>query len=259
MKRRSYYKWQSKGKPIANNLNADDAKIIFEEFYNTKEVYGTHRLKHHIKQTCHVNFNHKKIRRYKLLLGLETITRKRRALHVQKHKKDSATYMAPNLLNCNFDTKAPLEKLSTDVSYISCTDGRLYLSAVKDLFNKQIITHSVSDRNDVNLVLETLKNVPANNGIMHSDQGSLYYSGAYIEKLKELNYDRSMSHKGHCWENSPIENWFSQLKEEHLRPIGLKTKKETILEIKKYVEWYNTQRIQKGLGYLSPVQYLSAS
>ena len=64
-----------------------------------------------------------------------------------------------------------------------------------------------------------------------------------------------MSRKGVCWENSPMENWFSQLKEEHLRPIGLKTMRETKIEIKKYIEWYNTQRIQKDLGYLPLVSY----
>ena len=64
-----------------------------------------------------------------------------------------------------------------------------------------------------------------------------------------------MSHKGHCWENSPIENWFSQLKSERLRLIGIKSKKETKEEIKKYVQWYNTERIQKSLGYLSPIEY----
>lgn len=203
--------------------------------------------------------NHKKIRRYKKILGLKTIARKRKPLHSIKLKGEQASYMAPNLLECDFDSDKPFEKLSTDVSFIKCKNGRIYLSAVKDLFNNQIVGHSLSEKNDVNLVLTSLKDIPLNSGIIHSDQGSQYYSGAYIERLKELNYDRSMSNRGHCWENSPIENWFSQLKEEHLRPMGLKTKKETILEIKKYVEWYNTQRIQKQLGYLSPVQYLNAS
>ena len=88
--------------------------------------------------------------------------------------------MAPNLLECNFSSGKPLEKLSTDVSYIKCTDGRLYLSAVKDLFNKQIISHFSSDKNDINLVMKTLEKVKSNRGIIHSDQGSLYYSGKYV-------------------------------------------------------------------------------
>jgi len=64
-----------------------------------------------------------------------------------------------------------------------------------------------------------------------------------------------MSRKGACWENSPIENWFSQLKQEHLYPQGKLTRKETNKAIKKYVQWYNTKRIQKNLNWLSPVNY----
>ena len=68
-------------------------------------------------------------------------------------------------------------------------------------------------------------------------------------------YIVSMSRRGACWENCPIENWLSQLKEEHLRPIGLKTKVQTKKEIKKYIDWYNNQCIQKSLGYLAPLKY----
>ncbi len=66
---------------------------------------------------------------------------------------------------------------------------------------------------------------------------------------------RSMSEKGKCWQNSPVENWFSQIKEECLRRIGVMPKEETKNRIKKYVDWYNNQRIQKDLGYLSPAEF----
>lgn len=73
--------------------------------------------------------------------------------------------------------------------------------------------------------------------------------------MEKKGYRVSMSRKGACWENSPIENWFSQLKEEHLRNIGIKNQEETKQEIKKYIEWYNTQRIQKFLGYKPHILY----
>lgn len=94
-----------------------------------------------------------------------------------------------------------------------------------------------------------------NGAIINTEQGTVYFAYEYVEYAKKHNFTRSMSHKGHCWENSPIENWFSQLKEEWLRPLGKITKRQAKEEIKKYVEWYNTQRIQKKLGYLSPVQF----
>ncbi len=242
-----------------NNLNDNHLKIISVEHFRTKQVYGVIRLKHHIQHKYGIIINHKKIRRYKNILELRTITRKKRLPHLRKAEKKIQSYMAPNLLACNFKSEQPLEKLSTDISYINCTDGRLYLSAIKDLFNNQIISYFSSDKNDINLVIDTLNQLNKNSGIIHSDQGSIYYSGKYIKKIKKLGYKRSMSRRGACWENSPIENWFSQLKEEHLRPRGLKTKEETKLEIKKYVQWYNHERIQKNLGYLSPVQYLQTN
>jgi len=165
--------------------------------------------------------------------------------------------MAKNIIDCNFTSEAPYQKLSTDVSYIKCSNGTLYLSAVKDLFNNEIVSYSVSERNNIDLALDTISKLPdvKEGCIIHSDQGSLYYSWDYRNKLDELNCVRSMSERGKCWQNSPIENWFSQIKEEWLRRIGLKTKDETKVQIKEYVEWYNTQRIQKSLGYLSPVEF----
>lgn len=184
-----------------------------------------------------------------------TITRKKRPLFYREQQKRNYYLAVSNKINNNFTSNKKFKKLSTDVSYINCSDGRLYLSAVKDLFNNEIISYFISNRNDMDLIICSLDKVPNCNGIIHSDQGAVYLSPAYKKYMQKKGYTVSMSHKGHCWENSPIENWFSQLKEEHLRPIGLKTRKETKIEIKKYIEWYNTQRIQKSLGYLSPSRY----
>ena len=238
-----------------NNYNCEHAEIILEEHYNTKKVYGTMRLKHHIQNKHGIVLNHKLIRRYKKHFNLITITRKKRPLFFREQQKRNYYLAVPNQLNNNFTSTNKFDKLSTDVSYVNCTDGRLYLSAVKDLFNNEIISYYVSNTNDTSLIIESLKKVPLHNGIIHSDQGSVYLNEPYKRYMKKKGYKVSMSRKGACWENSPIENWFSQLKEEHLRPIGLKTMKETKLEIKKYIEWYNTRRIQKNLGYLPPVMY----
>ena len=93
------------------------------------------------------------------------------------------------------------------------------------------------------------------NAIINTDQGAVYFSYEYIELAKNMKFRRSMSHKGHCWENCPIENWFCQLKHEWLCQFTKLTRKEAAIEIKKYIHWYNNERIQKKLGYLSPVQY----
>ena len=254
--RQAFYKWEKKGKPIANNFNIEDAKLISEEHYRLERKYGVERLTQEIRQHLGVVFNHKKVRRYLRLLGLSCVARVRKPKTNKKdEKKGHHLQMAPNLLDNNFTSERPHHKISTDVSYIACTDGWLHLSAVKDLFNKQIISYSMSNRNDVDLVIKSIQRIPKGNGIIHSDQGSLYFDNKYIKYIKKLGYKRSMSRKGACWENSPIENWFSQIKEERLRIDGLMSKKQTKKAIKKYVRWYNNERIQKALNYLSPIKY----
>lgn len=252
----AYYKWVNKGRPIANNFNITDANIISEEHFRVERKYGVERLTEEIKQHLGIIFNHKKVRRYLRLLGLSCVARTRKPkINRKEQRKRNHMNMAPNHIKDNFTAVRPHHKLSTDVSYIECTDGWLYLSAVKDLFNNQIISYSMSNRNDVELVIESIKKIPDGKGYLHSDQGSQYYSSKYMNLLVKKGYIRSMSRRGACWENSPIENWFSQLKQEQLYPLGKITRKQARKAIKKYVQWYNTERIQKNLNWLSPVKF----
>jgi transposase InsO family protein len=252
---RAYRKWVSKGKPIMNNYNQEIADVILVEHYEQKEVYGTFRLKAHLAKKFNILLNHKLITRYKKALQLKVVVRRKNPISNKLSREKSLAYMAKNLLKCNFTSERPYQKLSTDVSYIKCTDGYLYLSAVKDLFNNEIVSYSYSEKNDVSLVIESISKLPPSSGVIHSDQGSQYYSWEYRKKLDDLGYKRSMSRKGACWENSPIENWFSQLKEECIRNGKVGSKKEIIIKIKEYVQWYNHERIQKSLGYLSPMEF----
>ena len=254
--RRSYYKWCKNGKPLINNYNEKISNIISEEHNNTKKTYGTIRLKHHIENKYGLILNHKLIRRYKKFLGLSVIVRKKKPLCATNAKEKNLVNKAPYLIEGNFKADKFGTRLSSDVSYIQCSDGTLYLSAVKDYFNNEIVSHSESNCNDVKLIKDSFKDIYINdNAIINTDQGAVYFAYEYVELAKTLGFERSMSHKGHCWENCPIENWFSQLKQECLYPLGKITKKQAKEEIEKYVQWYNTERIQKKLGYLSPVQY----
>ena len=189
IRRQAYYKWLNRGKPIANNFNREHAIIISEEHIRLERKYGVERLSKEIGQSRGIIMNHKKVRRYLRLLGLSCIARVRKLhKHKEEQKKKSHMNMAPNLLNSNFTSSASGKKLSTDVSYIECTDGWLYLSAVKDLFNNQIIAHYTSDRNNLELAIKTINQLNKGNGIIHSDQGSLYYSREYIEHIEYIEH-----------------------------------------------------------------------
>ena len=107
----------------------------------------------------------------------------------------------------------------------------------------------------MNLIKDSYKGFePNKNAIVNTDQGAVYFAYEYIELANRMGFTRSMSHRGHCWENCPIENWFMQLKHEWLFQFSKLIKKEAAEE-KKYVHWYNNERIQKKIGYLSPVEY----
>ena len=200
--------------------------------------------------------NHKLIRRYKNILGLETVKRTKKGLSVSRAKEKNLNNKAPYLVECNFKADKFGTKFSSDVSYIKCSDGNLYLSAIKDYFNNEIVSFSTSNNNNIKLIIESYKHLNNyKNALINTDQGAVYFSYEYIELSKTMKFRRSMSHKGHCWENCPIENWFCQLKHEWLCQFNKLTRKEAAIEIKKYVQWYNNERIQKKLGYLSPVQY----
>ena len=230
--------------------------MISEEHKNVKGIYGTIRLKKHVENKLKLISNHKLIRRYKHILGLEAVKRTKKWLSVSKAKEKNLTNKAQYLIECNFKSEKPGQKFSSDVSYIKCSDSTLYLSAIKYYFNKEIVSLSTSNSNDVKLIKESYKELkPQEGAIVNTDQGAVYFAYENVELAETMGFTRSMSHRGHCWENCPIENWFMQLKHEWLCQLSKLTRKQAAEEIKKYVHWYNNERIQENLGYMSPVQY----
>lgn len=230
--------------------------MILEEHENNKGIYGTIRLKFAIKKKHGLILNYKLIRRYKQILNIITIKRTKKGLSVSRAKEKNLVNKAQYIIDCNFNSDIPNQKYSSDVSYIKCKDGTLYLSAIKDYFNTEIVSFSTSNYNDVNLIKDSYKNLkPNKDAIVNTDQGAVYFAYEYVELANNMGFTRSMSHRGHYWENCPIENWFMQLKHEWLCQFDKLTRKEAEKEIKKYVHWYNNERIQKKLGYLSPVEY----
>ena len=169
--------------------------MISEEHENLKRIYGTIRLKKHIENNLKIILNHKLIRRYKNILGLETLKRTKKGLSVSRAKEKNLTNKAQYLIECNFKSEKPGQKFSSDVSYIKCSDGTLYLSAIKDYFNKEIVSLSTSNNNDVELIKESYKDLKINeNAIVNTDQGAVYFAYEYVELAETMGFTRSMSH-----------------------------------------------------------------
>jgi putative transposase len=169
--------------------------------------------------------------------------------------------IAPNVLNQNFTTTAPNKVWVTDITYVPCREGRLYLASVMDLFTRKIVGWKLADRMTTDLVLAALDQAykalkPSEGLIHHSDRGSQYASEEYRAKLQQYHMQASMSRKGNCYDNACIESFHSVLKKEFIYCTKFRTKAQAQQEMFEYIElFYNRKRIHGSLGYLSPDRF----
>lgn len=212
--------------------------------------------------------NHKRVHR--LMKEHDIHSRIRRKKHPDKYYKEVKVMLkknrAPNILQRNFISARPHEKMTTDVTYIPCSDQKfIYLSPLFDLFNHEIVSYSLSTVNSEEFVKSMLATLPAEvlkDALIHNDQGSVYWSNGWVKLCDEHQVVRSMSRRGNCWDNALSENFFSAMKVDlGLTKRGyrnLLTANEVKDLINDYIPWYNTGRIQKKLGFMSPVQFREA-
>ena len=154
-----------------------------------------------------------------------------------------------NLLNRNFKADRPNQKWVTDISYIHTSQGVLYLSIIRDLYDNSIVAYKTSTTQNVALVLSTIKAAKKKEKVtaelqLHSDQGFQYTSNGYFKLTQSYGITPSMSRRGNPYDNSLAENFFSILKTECINRVKLKTFNEARLLIDQYIFFYNNQRIQ---------------
>ncbi len=154
-----------------------------------------------------------------------------------------------NLLNRNFKTERPNQKWVTDISYIKTSQGTLYLSVIRDLYDNSIIAYKTATKQNVNLVLSTIREAKKKEKVtaelqLHSDQGFQYTSHAYFKLTKSYNITPSMSRRGNPYDNAMAENFFSILKSECINRIKLQTFEDARKIIDEYIYFYNNERLQ---------------
>ena len=167
---------------------------------------------------------------------------------------------APNRLKRNFNTKAPNRKWTTDVTQINIGADKCYLSPILDMYNGEIVSYAISDHPDLKMVLDMLDGAFTQGRnwkrlILHSDQGWHYQHAIYQKSLKDHKVIQSMSRKGNCLDNAMMENFFGIMKSELLYPNTFRDMDHFKQELRKYIEYYNNDRIKLRLNGMSPVQY----
>jgi transposase InsO family protein len=149
---------------------------------------------------------------------------------------------------------------SGDITYIATDEGWLYLAAVIDLFNRQVVGWSMQPHMQTSLVKDALtmawfRRRPEAGLIFHSDRGSQYCSHDFQDAMREWQMRSSMSRKGNCWDNAPTESFWGRLKTASLYGKKFATRREAMDAVLDWMAFYNHRRLHSTLGYLSPMQY----
>lgn len=176
--------------------------------------------------------------------------------------KGTVGKVAENIVNRDFKRDKPNKLWLTDISEfkIHKTQERLYLSPIIDVFNSEVISYRIGRRPTQDISSEVLREALSKVNdksklIVHSDQGIHYQIDSWVNQLKETNVVQSMSRKGNCLDNSPMENLFSIIKQEMFYGETFNSYDELKQALEKYIKWYNEDRIKEKLNGMSPVMY----
>ena len=252
-----YYKWLNR-KPSKWAQEEGRLEVEIQAAHKrTRETYGPERLQHELKDQG-VRVGICRIRRIRKKLGIRCKQRRKfKATTDSKH----GLPVAENLLNQQFEATGPNEVWLSDITYIPTEEGWLYLAGHKDLFTGEIIGYAMGNRITKNLVSQSLFKAvaakrPGPGVIHHSDRGSQYCAHEYRRLVDQFKMRASMSRKGDCYDNAPMESFWGKLKNELVHHRHYKTREQAIREITEHIEvFYNRQRRQARLGYLSPAVY----
>jgi putative transposase len=173
--------------------------------------------------------------------------------------------VAENILNRNFKAQSRNEKWVSDITYIWTDEGWLYLAGIEDLYDGGIVGWSMNSRITKSLVINALheacrRRKPGPGLIIHSDRGSQYCSNEYQQELAQRQFICSMSRKGNCWDNAPMESFWGKLKTEWLYGKKFRTRSEAQQAVFEYIElFYNRRRLRSVNGYVPPLKMPDAA
>lgn len=253
-----YYAWRKRSKSLRCVENESFLKEIIRIHKASRGTYGGRKITHEINRGSEKPVNHKRIERIMRENGIRS----------KSHRKYKATTnsghnlpVAENILDRDFTADRPGQKMVSDITYIPTDEGWLYLAGVMDLCGDKIVGISMDGRMTKELVISALKDAISHTKttagcILHSDRGSQYCSQEYQKLAKDHGFISSMSRRGNCWDNAPMESFWGKLKQEWLNGQHFQTREEAKSAVFEYI-WifYNRKRIHEANGYLTPEEY----
>jgi putative transposase len=227
-------------------------KKIKQAYNLHKGKYGAKRIAQYLKAKVTL-VNHKKVARIMSEAYIKAVIRRPKNTKISKEK--AAGYVYENLLERDFQANHPNQKWVTDMTEMQVEQGKFYISAIVDLFNREVIALKVSSSSNQELIKATIETALNNRKLgslegvlIHSDQGNVYRSFDYHKLSQKLMFTPSMSRKANCWDNAEIESFFSHLKTEfpYFYPsIKIHTFQQDLQKFIRY--YYNQKRIQYQL------------
>ena len=249
--RSGFYAWRRRGPDDHRQALLREVREIHRQ---KRGSYGSRRMAKALRHRGY-EVGRYQARRLMREAGVEARQRRR-----WRHTTDSQHTLpvAPNLLNRQFMVAAPNRAWVADITAIWTLEGWLYLAAVLDLHDRQLVGWAMADHMRTQLVLDALemavgRRQPKSGLIHHSDRGSQYASHDYRSTLDRHGFQASMSRKGNCWDNAVMERFFGSLKSEWLADQRYGTRQAARRDVVEYIEMeYNSCRLHSTLGYQSP-------
>ena len=246
-----YYAWKSRRPSKRAQEEARLEVEIMAAHRRTRQSYGPERLQKELKDHG-ITVGVSRIKRIRKKLGIRCRQkRKFKATTDSKHNMP----VAENLLGQDFQVSGPNRVWMSDITYIPTDEGWLYLAGHKDLFSKELVGYALGDRITKDLVEKSLFRAvaakrPPTGLIHHSDRGSQYCSSSYRKLLERFGMVVSMSRKGNCYDNAPMESFWGSLKNELVHHRRYRTREEAIREITEYIEVFLQSAAPTGTAWL---------
>ena len=253
-----YYHWLKREPSNREKQNCILLKEIRKIYKRKRRTYGSPRITDELRDKGYA-CSRPRVARIMRRAGIYAKIKKKFKVTTQsKHNYP----VSPNLLKQYFKAYFPDTVWTSDITYIWTRQGWLYLTIIMDLFNREIVGWSMSNRLSAStttvpaLIHAYNRRKPGSGLVFHSDQGIQYACDNFRNYLKAYKMVQSMSRKGNCYDNAVTESFFHTLKTEHVYFEKYETRDEAKNSIFEYIEiFYNRERKHSALGYKTPVEF----
>lgn len=257
VKKSSYYDWTHKGAQAVSLEEFQLHQRMKTLFAASRQSLGSRMM---VKQLRKEGFVIGRYRVRKLMKKLHLIVKRKSKYRVTTDSGHGLP-VAENVLDRQFNPSQANQVWASDITYVWTQQGWLYLAVVIDLYSRRVVGWRIDKRMTQALVIRALMMAIAlrqpNAGLLHhSDRGSQYASKDYQSLLKQHGFICSMSRKGNCWDNAPVERFFRSLKQEWIGDQLYQTRAQAISDLREYLMvYYNTKRMHSTLNYQTPMQF----